>query len=103
MNKYKFANGYTAEWSNKAVNPDSINVKEVRWSPKQPNLQDCGNQFIGEYLYGFIPRLCQPSVNRMQKSMLYCFDTAMGPVVEIEFRPNERPKYNQMVFPLSVN
>ena len=101
MNKYKFANGYVAQWSDKAINPEQLNTNEIIWSPNQPNLQDCGDQFIGEYLYSFVPRMMQPIVNRTQKKMLYAFDTTMDCVIMVKFQPNQKPIYEEVVFPVS--
>ncbi len=103
MNKYKFANGYTAEWPNKAINPNGVNTQEIQWTPSRPSFDDCGNQFLGEYLYAFVPKMIQPVANRMQESILYCVDTGLGPIIKIDFKPNERPRYSQMVLPMSQN
>ena len=101
MNKYKFANGYVAEWPNKAINPEGINMNESHWSPEVPDVHKLGDQFVGEYLYAFIPKMMQPAVNRTQKRMMYVFDTNMEVCVYIDFKPNKSPEYSPFVLPVN--
>lgn len=96
MFKYKFMNGYTAEVPNTAMNPNSINMQQVRWTPDVPDFESMGNQFLGEYLYSFVPKMVQPAVNRMNSKTLWATEFA-GQTITIEFTPNQRPNYNVMV------
>ena len=92
MNKYKFENGYVAEWRNQAINPDSYNQFDIQWTPDTPDMFKCGNQFAGEYIYKFVPMLCQPIANRTKRPLPYTI-AMPGYVLCILFMPNERPKY----------
>ena len=103
MNKYKFMNGYVAQWPNKATSPGDVYAQKISWLPRDPNVEDCGDQFMGEYLYSFIPRMCQPIANRTQSGFLFRHDTRVGPIIEISFKPNEKPKYKEMLLPTSIN
>lgn len=90
--KYKFENGYTAEWRNQAINPGDTNHLTIQWTPKEPDLHELGNQFVGEYLYKFVPLLCQPIANRIKQPFPYRMN--MGPyILCVLFKPNKRPKY----------
>lgn len=104
MNTYKFLNGYKAYWSNKAINPDGVSTIEVEWTPNPPNLRDLGNQFVGEYMYGFIPKMYQPIANRMNQVIPCVFPLPVGDaMLQIDFIPNEKPKYKEMYFPMNLN
>ena len=104
MNTYKFLNGYKAHWSNKAINPNEINKIEVEWTPKPPDLTDLGNQFAGEYMYSFIPKMYQPIANRMNTVIPYMLPLPIGDaMLKIDFIPNEKPKYKEMYFPMNMN
>jgi hypothetical protein len=92
MNKYRFENGYVAEWRNRAINPDSVNTLKIEWTPNPPDFMELGNQFLGEYLYKFAPSLCQPIADRMKQPFPH--QIVAGPmVVVILFEPNGRPLY----------
>jgi len=95
MFKYKFMNGYTAEVPNKAMNPGVVNTSEIIWSPEVPNFEGIGNQFMGEYLYSFIPRLVQPQVDRINQKVGYLVDLK-GRQIMVEFTPNDRPHFEMM-------
>jgi hypothetical protein len=93
MNKYKFENGYSVEWRDRAINPGEINHLQFEWEPKVPNMFELGNQFIGEYIYKFVPRMCQPIANRTKQPFPYSIDMPNSGVLLVIFKPNERPKY----------
>jgi len=92
MNKYRFENGFVAEWRNRAINPDSVNTLKIEWTPHPPNFMELGNQFVGEYLYKFAPSLYQPIADRM-KQAFPCRIVTDSLVVVILFEPNGRPLY----------
>jgi len=103
MNTYKFSNGYKAYWNNKAINPESVNTMQFEWTPKPPDVLELGNQFFGEYMYSFIPRVYQPIANRMNEVIPYIMPLPIGDaLLQIDFIPNERPKYKEMYYPMNM-
>ena len=92
MNKYKFENGYVAEWRNRAINPGESAEFKIEWSPAVPDMLKLGHQFAGEYLYKFVPSMCQPISNRMKSVVPYSIEMP-GCVVSVLFKADERPIY----------